>query len=234
MSKYDVDCLEGVLRGLDDSQRDDLRRVAGELEIEPTDALWSILAALQYYKAMYEKIPGEIEQAVRETIEKSKQARETELLATRAKIEASLIETVADTAKKVAASTSRRQLYGWIGAWVLSGVAAFGLVFGCGYETGSSSGYDRGHSAALDVNAAAIWSSSASGQQAFKLWQAGDVQHLSACDRPGWDIKDSVCYPQSFDGKVYGWAVNPSDKGNPLQGGKPNPRDSSEKMGHSR
>jgi hypothetical protein len=43
-----------------------------------------------------------------------------------------------------------------------------------------------------------------------------------------------VCYLQSFDGKVYGWAVNVSDKGNPLQSGKPNPHDSSEKMGHSR
>jgi hypothetical protein len=39
------------------------------------------------------------------------------------------------------------------------------------------------------------------------LWRAGDVQHLSACDRPGWKVKDGVCYPQSFEGKVYGWAV---------------------------
>ena len=228
----DIQGLEVALRGLDDSQRHQLRRVADEIEINPTGALWSILAALQYYKVMYEQIPGKIEQAVRETIEKSKQA--TELLATRAKIEASLIETVAETAKKVAASTSRRQLFGWIRAWVLSGAAAFGLVFGWGYTVGESAGFDRGHSAALDVNAAAIWSASASGQQAFKLWQAGDVQYLSACDRPGWEVKDSVCYPQSFDGKVYGWAVNASDKGNPLQGGKPNPHDSSEKMGHSR
>jgi len=53
-------------------------------------------------------------------------------------------------------------------------------------------------------------------------------------DRPEWEIKDSVCYPQSFESKVFGWVVNASDKENPLQGGKRNPRDSSEKMGHSR
>jgi hypothetical protein len=202
-----VDGLELVLRGLNDSQRDDLRRVADELGIQPTDALWSVLAALQYYETLYSTVPGKIAEAVSETIEKSKQTTGLELMAIRAKIESSLIETVVETAKKVTASTFRRQLYGWIGAWVLSGAAAFGLVFGWGYMAGSSTGYNRGHSAVLDVNAAAIWSASASGQQAFRLWQAGDMQHLSACDRPGWEIKEGVCYPQSFEGKVYGWIV---------------------------
>jgi hypothetical protein len=202
-----VDALEGVLRGLDDSQREELRRVADELGIDPTDALWSVLAALQYYKVLYSTIPGEIAQAVTETIEKSKQTTEFELLATRAKIEQSLIETVSETAKKVAVSMSKRQLYGWIGGWVASGAVAFGLIFWLGYSAGGDAGFNRGSAVALNVNAAAVWSATPDGQEAFKLWKAGDIAHLANCDRPGWERKGGVCYPQNYGGRIFGWNV---------------------------
>jgi hypothetical protein len=152
-------------------------------------------------------------------------------MAMRAKIEASLIETVAETAKKVAGSTSRRQLYDWIGAWGLSGAATFGLMLGWGYAAGSSSGYKRGHPAALDVNASAIWSASASSQQAFKLWQAGDVQHLSACDRPGWEIKDMCATRRVSMAKSTAGKSIPAITEWPIQDGTTNPHNSSEKIG---
>jgi len=36
------------------------------------------------------------------------------------------------------------------------------------------------------------WALSVDGLRAFELWEAGDLKHLSACDRPGWKLDPGV------------------------------------------
>jgi len=43
--------------------------------------------------------------------------------------------------------------------------------------------------------------------RAYELWEAGDLGHLAACDRPGWKSDSGVCYPKPDEGKLYGWRV---------------------------
>jgi hypothetical protein len=43
-----VSGIETVLQRFDDADRDTLRQVSKDLGIEPTDALWTVLAALEY------------------------------------------------------------------------------------------------------------------------------------------------------------------------------------------
>jgi len=41
---------------------------------------------------------------------------------------------------------------------------------------------------------------SADGLRAYGLWKAGDLEHLTACDRPGWNLESGVCYPRLTKG----------------------------------
>lgn len=200
--------LERVLEGLSDAQKEDLQRVAANLGIEPTDALWSVLAALEYYRHLYAEIPGEINRTVEGLLEKVKETTNTELEASRARVEESLVAAVSGAAETIASTVSRRRLIQWAAGGFAAALVLCGSVFFGGFAIGNSAGYAHGKADAIDLNAAASWAATPVGMEAFRLYQAGDLPHLSNCDLPGWVVKNGVCFPQASKGRVYGWNVN--------------------------
>ena len=68
-----------------------------------------------------------------------------------------------------------------------------------------------GYRATADVNAAASWANTPSGQIAFALDRAGSLNRLAQCDGQGWRFVQNgrrSCYPHAtVDGKVYGWTL---------------------------
>jgi hypothetical protein len=80
-------------------------------------------------------------------------------------------------------------------------------VFVAGYWIGFDHGRARGFNAGVEGHLAASWALSSDGLRAYELWKAGDLEHLTACDRPGWKLESGVCYPKADEGKLYGWRV---------------------------
>ena len=72
---------------------------------------------------------------------------------------------------------------------------------------GFDHGRARGFNAGVEGHLAASWALSADGLRAYELWKAGDLEHLTACDRPGWKLESGVCFPKADEGKLYGWRV---------------------------
>lgn len=61
--------LEKLLgRELDPSEKERLQRIQDVLKIGPNDALWSIIAALEYQRAYYEELPQKIRTATEEIL----------------------------------------------------------------------------------------------------------------------------------------------------------------------
>ena len=195
--------LEAVLEKLSDSDRNNLRRVAEDLGIEPTDALWSVLAALEYYRKLYEEMPEAINEAVRASLEEIKATAQAETEASRARLEGALTVAVASTASAVVTKTEQRTLTQWFIGGGLGAIAVCGLVFWAGLSAGRAAG--RG--AALELNAAASWASTPSGIEIYRFYKSGELTHFVECDRPGWVLVDGVCYPKQSKGRVYGWSV---------------------------
>lgn len=203
----DTTSLETVLEKLSDSDRDNLRRVAGDLGIEPTDALWSVLAALEYYRKLYAEMPEAIDETVRASLGGIKAAADAEVEASRARLEGSLTEAVAAVANEVVKKSAQSSLTQWIVGGALGGVIVCGTAFWAGLQTGKAEGYSRGRDSGLEATAAASWAATPMGVDAFRFWKTGEISHLAQCDRPGWIVVDGVCYPQQSKGRVYGWSI---------------------------
>ena len=61
--------LEKLLgRELEQSEKERLQRIQDVLKIGPNDALWSIIAALEYQRAYYEELPQKIRTATEEIL----------------------------------------------------------------------------------------------------------------------------------------------------------------------
>jgi hypothetical protein len=86
-------------------------------------------------------------------------------------------------------------------------VFVFAVMFVLGYWLGFDHGRARGFNAGVEGHLAASWALSVDGLRAYELWKAGDLEHLTACDRPGWKLESAVCYPSADKGKLYGWRV---------------------------
>lgn len=71
MSKQVETAFEKLLGDCTDEERQKIYRMKDALGLQPHDALWMILFALQYHHRLYEKIPGHIEAA---SVESAKSA----------------------------------------------------------------------------------------------------------------------------------------------------------------
>lgn len=80
--------LEKLLgRELEPSEKERLQRIQDVLKIGPNDALWSIIAALEYQRAYYEELPQKISAATEEILaEWSEAARKNAAAPQKAKL----------------------------------------------------------------------------------------------------------------------------------------------------
>jgi hypothetical protein len=122
-------------------------------------------------------------------------------------LQASLTDAVVGAAESVAARNGRRDLVKWSAIASTAAVFILVCIFVAGYWLGFDHGRARGFNAGVEGHLAASWALSADGLRAYELWKAGDLEHLTACDRPGWKLESGVCYPKADDGKLYGWRV---------------------------
>lgn len=115
-----------------DKERQELYKIKDALGLDPHDAVWMVLMALQYHHRLYEKIPAEIDAA-------SKEAAKT--AATRAQAQVSqavaqLVPTVQAGVERAAVEAVRRiEIKDWIGsmfigAILLAAILVIGMTLG--------------------------------------------------------------------------------------------------------
>jgi len=201
------DLYSVFLADLSEEERNRVRSYADNFGIEPTDAVWALMIVLGRYRDLYEAVPGKINITVQSILEKIQSAAAAEAESSRVRLQVSLTDAVVGAAESVAARRGRRELVKWSAIASTAGVFVFVVMFVLGYWLGFDHGRARGFNAGVEGHLAASWALSADGLQAYELWKAGDLEHLTACDRPDWKLESEVCYPKADEGKLYGWRV---------------------------
>jgi hypothetical protein len=195
-----------------DKDRQDLYRVRDALGLKSNDALWLVLMGLQHYQSQYERFPARIEDAARRTLQKFETAADA---AARAALEAArrqVTDAAARAAWDVVAKVETRERLRWFAATIsvcvvcLTGLAW--LMHAKGWDAGYDLGYASGYQAARDEKAAASWAASPEGMAAFELSKAGSVRDLARCSRPGWFVRDGICYPGRAADGLHGWRID--------------------------
>jgi hypothetical protein len=209
ISDWYSDSCEKLLGRIPDA--DELRtinRIKDVLGIEPNDALWAVLIALQYYNSLYEAIPGQISKATDVAMDRARSMADATMEAAAADAQAKMAGAVAKIANDVAKSVAGKQKARWVSiaviviAFALGGVGSLGWVLG--YRGGRLAGYQHD----LDIKAAASWANTEQGIEAYESSRSGYLDILLKCNRPGWEIKGGYCLPKADrTGGIYGWKI---------------------------
>jgi hypothetical protein len=201
------DLYSVFLADLSESERERVRSYADTFGIEPTDAVWALMIVLGRYSDLYEAVPEKINITVQGILEKIRSAAAAEAESSRVRLQASLTDAVVGAAESVAARRGLRDLLKWTAIVSASGVFMLTGVFVAGYWMGFDHGRTRGFNAGVEGRLVSSWALSTDGLRAYELWEAGELVHLTACDRPGWKLESGICYPKPDEGKLYGWRV---------------------------
>jgi hypothetical protein len=200
-------------------------RIGKELDIRDNDAIWAITFLLGHHLDLAKQMPEQIDKLISQSLaryatslDSARRLAETDLAATKARIEETVGEAVVTSAQReiaraaqtVAQVTARKSWLQWLGGAALAGMLFIGGSCYWGYDIGNTSGYAR----SLDVKAVSAWAASSEGQAAYKLDQDGDLRSLIRCDRDGWTVQRSrdgkhklcIVHPAG-DGLVSGWYV---------------------------
>ncbi|MFI3222784.1 MAG: protein mobE [Methylococcaceae bacterium] len=195
-----------------DSEKQQLYATKEALGLKNNDALWLILMALQHHQALYNQIPARIEKSANVTLNNIKEAADLAMSESARKATAAMAKAVAEIAKEVASDTSKKQKWQWatgcISVAFLSTSLLAWYVHSTAYQAGINNGYGTGYSEAKDQKAAAAWANTPEGQAAYKLAQAGSINALENCNKPGWLLENGVCFVRTAkDGSIYGWKI---------------------------
>jgi hypothetical protein len=200
-------------------------RIGKELDIRDNDAIWAITFLLGHHLELTKRMPEQIDKLIAQSLLQytsallgARKLAETELAATKARIEETVSqavvrsaqEEIARAAQTVAHCTACKAWLQWLGGAAVAGMLLIGGSFYWGYDIGNAQGYAR----ALDVKTASSWAVSSEGQAAYKLDQDGDLRSLVRCDHDGWTVQRSqdgkhklcIVHPAG-DGFVSGWYV---------------------------
>jgi hypothetical protein len=198
-------------------------RIGKELDIRDNDAIWAITFLLGHHLDLAKQMPEQIDKLISQSLaryatslDSARRLAETDLAATKARIEETVGEAVVTSAQReiaraaqtVAQITARKSWLQWLGGAAVGGMLLIGGTFYWGYDIGNANGYAR----SLDVKAVSAWAASSEGQAAYKLDQDGDLRSLIGCERDGWTVQRSqdgkhklcIVHPAS-DGLVSGW-----------------------------
>jgi len=201
------DLYSVFLADLSETERERVRSYADTFGIEPTDAVWALMIVLGRYNDLYEAVPEKINVTVQGILEEIRSAAAAEAESSRVRLQASLTDALAGAAESVAAKKGLRDLLKWSAIASAAGVFMLAGIFVFGYWLGFDHGRARGFNAGVEGHLVASWALSVDGLRAYELWRAGDLEHLAACDQPGWKLESGVCYPKADEGKLYGWRV---------------------------
>jgi hypothetical protein len=222
-----VDTAFRSIYGRDPSPEETNRfnRIGKELDIRDNDAIWAVVFLLGHHLDLAKQMPEQIDKLISQSladysvaIANALNLAESDLAATKAKIEETVSQSVVASAQKeiaraaqtVAHSTARKSWLQWLGGAAVAGMLLMGGTFYWGYDIGNENGYAR----ALDVKTVSGWAASNLAQAAYKMDQDGDLRSLVRCDRDGWTVQRSkdgkyqlcVVHPD-HDGSISGWYI---------------------------
>lgn len=134
MEKEFITRLEKLLdRELNAEEKERLQRIKDTLRIGDNDALWSVIAAMEYQRTYYEELPEKIAGTATEILQGISVAAEQEA----ALAQSRLAETVAEQAKKLSLKIHMRTWFQW-GFFALALLVFYGsLSVWAGYCIGS-------------------------------------------------------------------------------------------------
>ena len=200
-------------------------RIGKELDIRDNDAIWAIVFLLGHHIDLAKQMPEQIDKLISQSLtryasslDSARRLAETDLAATKARIEETVSQAVVGSAQReiaraaqtVAQVTARKPWLQWLGGAAVAGMLLIGGAIYWGYAIGNTSGYAR----SLDVKAVSAWAASSEGQAAYKLDQDGDLRSLIRCDRDGWTVqrsqdgKHKLCIVRpASNGLISGWYV---------------------------
>ena len=197
-----------------DAEKQALYRTKDALGIKNNDALWQVLIALQFYQTQYEKMPTEIARVVDEVTTGARATAKAEAHAAMQAVKAELMKAVANSASKVADKVAGKEKAQWIAVCFVVVTGCLGVTGWYAYQAGVEDGSDQAHQKMLVEEAAAEWSFTEEGQEAYELAQVGPgtIKKLARCTGKGWYKKSNeagtACIPDSDkDGIIWGWRV---------------------------
>lgn len=95
--------------------------------------------------------------------------------------------------------------------WVVAGVVIAGVLIVVagylGYSRGKDAGEKYGYAQARDEIAAAAWTHTLEGKQAYQLAKVGSISLLATCKGRGWKIEKNLCVPYASEDATYGWLI---------------------------
>jgi hypothetical protein len=194
-----------------DQDKQELYRVRDAINLKPTDAVWDLVIAFQYYKKLYEQFPARIADAAREVTQGVRAAAEAEAKAAQAATKRALFEAVREAAVKSARYTAGASLAKWVSIAVV-GVLIFGwAAFFQGQAKGRAVGENLARRECAALVAASSWANTPDGQLAFSLAKAGGLADVGRCSGRGMVPRDGWCTVPSERGKALArWPLPPS------------------------
>ena len=134
MESQKITQLERLLdRDLSDEEKERLRRIQDTLRIRDNDALWDIIAAMEYQKKYYDELPEKISQTTAAMFKDLSLAAEKEV----ALAQSRLAEGVVEQAKKLALQTHLQTWLAWGSLAIILVLLYGGLLLWSGFCIGS-------------------------------------------------------------------------------------------------
>lgn len=194
-----------------DKDKQTLYRVRDATHLKPTDAIWELLIALQYYEKLYEQFPARIAEAARAVTQGVRAAAEAEARAAQSATKRALFEAVREAAVKSARYTAGAALAKWVSVAV-GGVVLLGwAAFSHGQAKGRAVGENIAKKECAALVAASSWANTPEGHLAFSLAKVGGLADVGRCSGRGMVPRDGWCTVPSERGKTLArWLLPPS------------------------
>lgn len=198
-----------------DGERQRLYRARAALNIKPTDAVWTLLMMLEHYQTMYEEIPRQIAEAVRNVTETIRATAEAQAKAAREETKKGLMKAVTETIRATATQHARAEHFKWVSVAV-SIVSIMFLAVGWGENRrgqaqGLAAGESRAKAECAYATKLSTWALTPDGVRAYELEKVGSLHDLVTCSGRGLDRKSDWCVAQPERGRSYRWRIPASE-----------------------
>lgn len=189
-----------------DYDKQNLYRIRDATKLKPTDAVWQLLIAFQYYWKLYEQFPTRIEATAGKVMEGVRAAAQAETKAAHAETKKVLTEAVRQAAVKAARDAAGAAVARWVSIATVLICAAIVLVdwraFGRGEATGRAVGENVAKKECAALVAASSWGNTPDGQLAYALAKAGGLDEVARCSGRGMLPREGACLVVSDRGKT--------------------------------
>jgi hypothetical protein len=190
-----------------DHDKQNLYRIRDATKLKPTDAVWQLLIALEYYVKLYEQFPARIEAAAGKVTEGVRAAAEAQAKVAYAETRRALTEAVREAAVKSAQRAAGAAILKWVsaaGAVICVSLLLVGCIaFSSGHDKGKAVGENVATKQCAALVAASSWANTPEGQLAYGLAKVGGLGDVGRCSGRGMVPRD-------------GWCTVPSERGKPL------------------